>query len=121
MGRIVKGLTAIGSRGEARANAFFDTGSDWDLVSPELAEKVGDAKLPGGNATVELADGREESIERMAWVALKINGCTIHIAAHVLPGLKHDVVVGNLTMQAHEMNLDMPGEKVHIGRCNLSV
>lgn len=120
MGRIVKGIRAVGKDGEGEVNVLFDTGADADLISDGAAKRLGDSKFRD-KFIIKLPDGTEVATDRMAMVMLHLNGCRIPIPAPVLPGLEHDIIIGNRTMQAHEMRLDMPGEAVHIGRCKLRI
>ncbi len=119
MGVISYKVKLKGSKGEAEAEALFDTGASMSFIKQSLAEKLGIIdKLP---EPIEFETARQgDYIRAEERVALDfwLDGDRMSDEFLVLPDevMSEDVIVGASTMQKWRIQIDMEHEKVFSSR-----
>ncbi len=118
MSVLVHEVTLVGSRGSARCRALFDSGADYSLIRPDIAERIAplDPLPDPENWIFETARaGQLVQTRHRITVDFRFDDSEAHFSDEfiVFDGLSEEVIVGAKTMQAWHITLDFQTETVN--------
>lgn len=105
----------IGSKGEARLFAKFDSGANLSCINPEYLENL-DAPIKLGRIrkVATAAEGHYIEIREAVRLDFYLEDVLLSDEFLVVPGLSEEVIIGAATMQKWRIKLDFEHETVHV-------
>jgi len=102
-----------GSRGSAKLNTLFDSGSTYSCVSPEKAEALEQSLPLSEPIDVETASkGSFLRINSATRLDFYLNGLRLTDEFMIVPGLSEDAIIGATTLQKWKIKLDFEHDQI---------
>jgi predicted aspartyl protease len=113
MGVIINRIKLVGSKGEKKVHALFDSGASFSFITPELANKLGmiDA-LPKTKEFETAEDGRKIKVKEAVRLDFHIDGVELSDEFLIAENLSEDVIIGAATMQRWRLKIDFEEDRV---------
>lgn len=106
-------LNFRGSKGRTDLVAFFDSGSTYSCLSPEMASQLGNLEPLPDPLEVETADkGHYIRIEDSVRLDFYLHYLRLTDEFMVVPGLAEEAIIGALTMQKWKIKLDSERDQI---------
>jgi hypothetical protein len=100
-------LLFLGSKGEKRLYALFDTGSTYSCIREDLAMEIGNPEvLPKIMYFTTASENQYLKVETRMGLNFEVNEITLTDEFMVVPGLSEEVIIGATTMQKWRIKLD---------------
>lgn len=113
MGVIINKVKLVGSKGEKKTDALFDSGASFSFIIKELAQKLGLVdKLPEPLKFETAREGDKIEVKEVVRLDFYIDGIRLSDEFLVGEGLSEDVIIGAKTLQAWRLKLDFEEDRV---------
>ena len=113
MGVIINKIKLVGSKGEKRVDALYDTGASLSFIKKGLAEKLGNIeKLPTQLEFETAKEGESVTVNEAVRLDFYIEGIRLSDEFFITENLSEDVIIGAKTMQAWRLKLDFEHDRV---------
>ena len=113
MGVIFNRIKLVGSKGEKKIEAMYDSGASFSFIKSELAKKLGNIeKLPTSLSFETAKEGDEITVEERVTLDFYIEGIRLSDEFFICDTLSEDVIIGAKTMQAWRLKLDFENDRV---------
>ena len=115
MAVIEKELRLVGSKGEGKVKAIFDSGASYSCIQPELAEELAMVEPlpePMDFGTAE-EEGKLTATERVS-LNFYLDGYRFSDEFMLIPHLSEPVLIGDKTLQAWRLKLNFETDEVII-------
>lgn len=113
MGVIINKVKLVGSKGEKKTDALFDSGASFSFITKELAQKLGLVdKLPEPLKFETAREGDKIEVKEVVRLNFYIDGIRLSDEFLVGEGLSEDVIIGAKTLQAWRLKLDFEEDRV---------
>jgi hypothetical protein len=100
-------LLFLGSKGEKKLYALFDTGSTYSCIREDLATEIGNLEsLPKTMYFTTASENQYLKVENRMGLNFEVNEITLTDEFMVVPGLSEEVIIGATTMQKWRIKLD---------------
>lgn len=115
MSVIVKEIMLKGSKGVAKKEAIFDSGSTYSCIHPELAKTLGIIEpLPEPMDFRTAEEGREVTAKGAVRLNFYIDDYRFTDEFMVIEKLSNGVIIGAKTLQAWRLGLDFEHDEIII-------
>jgi hypothetical protein len=115
MATIEKKIKLVGSKGSEEITAFFDSGSTYSCIQPELAGKLETVlSLPEPMDFGTAKEGEKLQAKERVSLNFYLDGYRFSDEFMLIPGLSEPVIIGAKTLQAWRMKLDFEHDEVII-------
>ncbi len=113
MGVIVNRIKLVGSKGEKKADALYDTGASLSFISKSMASKLGQIeKLPSPLSFETAKEGETITVNERVTLDFYIEGIRLSDEFFISDTLSEEVIIGAKTMQAWRLKLDFEQDRV---------
>lgn len=113
MGVIVNRVKLVGSKGEKKVDALYDSGASLSFITKKLAEKLGNIdKLPKPMEFETAKEGDKIEVKERVALDFYIEGIRLSDEFMIAESLSEDVIIGAKTMQAWRLKLDFEEDRV---------
>lgn len=108
-------LLFVGSRGEKRLYALFDSGANLSCIHPAYIDQIANTELlPNPRFVLTASEGRRIEVKHRVIVDFWINDVMVSDEFLLVPGLTEEAVIGAATMQKWRIKLDFEHDTVHV-------
>ena len=115
MAIIQKEIRLVGSKGEVKVIAIFDSGATYSCIRPELAENLEiTLKLPERMEFGTAKEGESLSATESTRLNFYLNGYRFSDEFMLIPNLAEPVIIGAATMQKWRLKLNFKTDEVII-------
>ncbi|MDH5364165.1 MAG: retropepsin-like domain-containing protein [Dehalococcoidia bacterium] len=115
MAIIQKEIRLVGSKGEGKVIAIFDSGASYSCIQPELAKELGMVeRLPEPMDFGTAKKGESLSANEAVRLNFHLNGYRFSDEFMLIPNLSQPVIIGAKTLQAWRMKLNFETDEVII-------
>jgi len=112
---IQKEIRLVGSKGEGKVIAIFDSGASYSCIQPELAKELGMVeRLPEPMDFGTAKKGESLSANEAVRLNFHLNGYRFSDEFMLIPNLSQPVIIGAKTLQAWRMKLNFETDEVII-------
>jgi len=112
---IQKEIRLVGSKGEEKVIAIFDSGASYSCIQPELAKELGMVEpLPEPMDFGTAKEGESLSANEAIRLNFHLNGYRFSDEFMLIPNLSEPVIIGAKTLQAWRMKLNFETDEVII-------
>jgi len=112
---IQKEIRLVGSKGEGKVIAIFDSGASYSCIQPELAKELGMVEpLPEPMDFGTAEQGRKLAATQRVVLNFHLNGYRFSDEFMLIPNLSEPVIIGAKTLQAWRMKLNFETDEVII-------
>jgi hypothetical protein len=109
-------LLFLGSKGEKRLYALFDSGSIYSCIREDLAIEIGNLEgLPKTMYFTTASVNQYLKVENRMGLNFEVNEITLTDEFMVVRGLSEEVIIGATTMQKWRIKLDFEHDTVIVG------
>ena len=113
MGVIINRIKLVGSKGEKKVDALFDSGASFSFITKAVASKLGLIDtLPTPIEFETAEEGRKIRVEEVTRLDFYIDGIRLSDEFFIAEGLSEEVIIGAKTLQAWRLKLDFEHDKV---------
>lgn len=115
MAVIQKETRLVGSKGERKVLAVFDSGASYSCISPQLAKELGIIEpLPEPMDFGTAKEGQSLSTKEAIRLNFHLDGYRFSDEFMLIPNLSEPVIIGAATMQKWRMKLNFETDEVII-------
>ena len=115
MGVIVNRIKLVGSKGEKKADALYDTGASFSFISKSMASKLGHVeKLPTPLSFETAKEGEDVKVNERVALDFYIEGIRLSDEFFISDTLSEEVIIGAATMQKWRLKLDFEQDRVFV-------
>ena len=115
MAIIQKEIRLVGSKGEGKVIAIFDSGASYSCIQPELAKELGMVEpLPEPMDFGTAKEGESLSASEAVRLNFHLNGYRFSDEFMLIPNLSEPVIIGAATMQKWRLKLNFENDEVII-------
>lgn len=108
-------LLFVGSKGEKRLYALFDSGANLSCIHPAYIDQIANAEmLPNPRFVLTASEGHRIEVTHRVTVDFWINDVMVSDEFLLVPGLTEETVIGAATMQKWRIKLDFEHDTVHV-------
>ncbi len=113
MGVIINRIKLVGSKGEKKVDALFDSGASFSFINRELAKKLGLIDTLANPKEFETAEeGRKIVVKERMVLDFYIEGIDLSDEFLLAENLSEEVIIGAATMQKWRLKLDFEQDRV---------
>ena len=113
MGVIFNRIKLVGSKGEKRLEAMYDSGASFSFIKKELAKSLDTIlKLPTPLSFETAKEGDKVTVNEAVRLDFYIEGIRLSDEFFIAENLSEDVIIGAKTMQAWRLKLDFDQDRV---------
>lgn len=113
MGVIINRIKLVGSKGEKKVDALYDTGASLSFISKTMASKLANIeKLPSPLSFETAIEGETVTVTERVTLDFYIEGIRLSDEFFISDTLTEDVIIGAKTMQAWRLKLDFEQDRV---------
>ncbi len=113
MGVIINRIKLVGSKGEKKVDALYDTGASLSFISKTMASKLGHVeRLPSPLSFETAKEGEEITVNEAVRLDFYIEGIRLSDEFFIADEISEDVIIGAKTMQAWRLKLDFEQDRV---------
>ncbi|OHB70245.1 MAG: hypothetical protein A2W17_07635 [Planctomycetes bacterium RBG_16_41_13] len=117
MGVIINRIKLVGSKGEKKVDALFDSGASFSFINKELAIKLGSIdSLPHPKEFETAEEGRKIVVKEAVRLDFHIDGIELSDEFFIADNLSEEVIIGAVTMQKWRLKLDFEHDEVIVGQ-----
>ena len=115
MSVIQEKIRLVGSKGEKKMLALFDSGATYSCITPEIANKLElITPLPQPMQFGTAKNGEKVTAKTAVRLNFYLNGYRFSDEFMIIPNLSEPVIIGAKTLQAWRLKLDFENDKVII-------
>ncbi len=115
MGVIINRIKLVGSKGEKKVDALFDSGASFSFLSKSLAQELEViTPLPHPKTFETAEEGRTLSVTQAVRLDFYIEGIELSDEFLLAENLSEEVIIGAATMQKWRLKLDFDQDRVLI-------
>lgn len=115
MGVIINRIKLVGSKGEKKVDALFDSGASFSFINRELAERLDVVlSLPGSLEFETAENDRKMIVKEAVRLDFYIEGIRLSDEFLIVDELSEDTIIGAATMQKWRLRLDFEQDRVLI-------
>lgn len=115
MAVILKEIELAGSKGRAKVEALFDSGSTYSCITHKLAERLGGiVPLPEPLKLGTAEEGESLTVTERISLDFHLNGYRFTSEFMIVPKLSEQAIIGAQTMQAWRFKLDFENDEIII-------
>ena len=115
MGVIINRVRLVGSKGDTKVDALFDTGASFSFIMRELALKLGNIdKIPSPLEFETVKEGEKISVNERVVLDFYIEGIRQSDEFLIVDKLSEAAIIGASTMQKWRLKLDFEEDRVLI-------
>ena len=113
MGVIINRIKLVGSKGQKKVDALFDSGASVSFLSKSLAQKLEViTPLPHPKIFETAEEGRTLSVAEAVRLDFYIEGIELSDEFLLAENLSEEVIIGSATMQKWRLKLDFDQDRV---------
>jgi len=113
MGVIINRIKLVGSKGEKKVDALYDTGASLSFISKTMASKLANIeKLPSPLSFETAKEGETVTVTERVTLDFYIEGIRLSDEFFISDTLTEEVIIGAKTMQAWRLKLDFEQDRV---------
>jgi predicted aspartyl protease len=113
MGVIITRIRLVGSKGEKKVHALFDSGASFSFINGNLAKQLGIIdSLPKPKVFETAEDDRKITVKEAVRLDFHIDGIELSDEFLIAEKLSEDVIIGASTMQKWRLKLDFEEDRV---------
>ena len=113
MGVIFNRIKLVGSKGEKKIEAMYDSGASFSFIKTDLAKKLGIIeKLPTPLSFETAKEGEKVTVYERVTLDFYIEGIRLSDEFFISDDLSEQVIIGAKTMQAWRLKLDFEQDRV---------
>ena len=115
MGVIINRIKLVGSKGEKKVDALFDSGASFSFITKELASKLGNMDmLPSPLEFETVKEGEKRVVKERIVLDFYIEGIRLSDEFLIVDELSEASIIGAATMQKWRLTLDFEKDRVLI-------
>ena len=115
MAVLQKEIRLVGSKGERKEVALFDSGATYSCITPELAKELGNLEpLPEPMQFGTAKEGESVTAKECVRLNFYIDGYRFSDEFMVLKELSEPVIIGAATLQKWRLKLDFEKDEIII-------
>ena len=113
MGVIFNRIKLVGSKGEKKIEAMYDSGASFSFIKTDLAKKLGIIeKLPKPKEFETAENNRKIIVTERVTLDFFIEGINLSDEFFIADNLSEEVIIGAATMQKWRLKLDFEHDRV---------
>ncbi|MCP4154617.1 MAG: retroviral-like aspartic protease [bacterium] len=113
MGVIVNRVKLVGSKGEKKVDALYDSGASFSFITKNLADKLGRVDdLPQPLKFETAKEGENLEVKERVTLDFFIEGIRLSDEFLIAEGLSEELIIGAATMQKWRLKLDFEEDRV---------
>ncbi|MBC8185097.1 retroviral-like aspartic protease [candidate division KSB1 bacterium] len=113
MGVIVNRIKLVGSKGEKKVDALYDSGASFSFIKKDLASSLDIIlKMPNPLSFETAKEGENIIVNEAVRLDFYIEGIRLSDEFFIVDALSEEVIIGAKTMQAWRLKLDFEQDRV---------
>ncbi len=117
MSIIINRIKLVGSKGEKKVDALFDSGATYSFIRKELALRLAmPENLPDPPEFETAREGDKLSVEEAVRLDFYIEGIRLSDEFLIIEELSEEVIIGATTLQKWRLKLDFEQDRVIVNQ-----
>lgn len=113
MGVIINRIKLVGSKGEKKVDALFDSGASFSFINEEISARLGMVDtLPTPMIFETAREGDNIIVDRRVILDFYLDGIRLSDEFMIAHSISEEVIIGAATMQKWRLKLDFEQDRV---------